>query len=461
MKKSIFISVFCLFFLGIACAAEEQESPEDFKKIELVWNQLFDKMNERLSGLESDFKAEKMQRQEFNSKINDNLNSLTKTINERIDKVEKTGSILETNNIAKSFKDTIGALNKNSSEMDKRLEVLEVNVAAIEKIYHVSQKPLETLMKVIDEQAVVINKINERQKKQEKMLLVMGKSSVIPVAHRKPVKVPGYVATDIEKKVETLPGASDGTKKSDTVSTVNQKHSGPEKNIFIENVALRSTRISTRIIGKIINNSNTDYAVANFKIQFYDGNNKILKNIDFVTTNFKIGSEKEFDELITGIDRESIARYIILFNDTELTTSRREKKVQIAEKKKTKEVKTDVKKTYPLPAVEKTINKAKVIPVKGKGFKVICDDFHVRNIAFSEFGSSTNMKGEIKNNSRENFSSASFGLKVLGKDSNIKFETEFSIVNINSNEIKPFDQTITGVRPSEILKYKIVCKKTR
>lgn len=58
------------------------------------------------------------------------------------------------------------------------------------------------------------------------------------------------------------------------------------------------------------------------------------------------------------------------------------------------------------------------------------------------------MKGEIKNNSRENISNVLFGLKVLGKESEIKFETEFSMISIDSYEIKPFDQIITGIRPS-------------
>ncbi len=43
MKKS-FISVLCLFFLSVTCAAEEQEGSEGFKMIQLAWDQLFDKM---------------------------------------------------------------------------------------------------------------------------------------------------------------------------------------------------------------------------------------------------------------------------------------------------------------------------------------------------------------------------------------------------------------------------------
>lgn len=74
---------------GVNSVTEGRERPEDFKKTQLVWDQLFDKINERLSRLESEFKEEKKQRKEFNSKINNHLSNLTKTMNERIDKVEK------------------------------------------------------------------------------------------------------------------------------------------------------------------------------------------------------------------------------------------------------------------------------------------------------------------------------------------------------------------------------------
>ncbi len=75
MKKSIVISVFCLFLFGINCAAEEQETPENSKKILLVWDQLFDNISEKLSKLESDCKAEKKHWQESNSKVNDHRHS--------------------------------------------------------------------------------------------------------------------------------------------------------------------------------------------------------------------------------------------------------------------------------------------------------------------------------------------------------------------------------------------------
>ncbi|MCR4342425.1 MAG: hypothetical protein NUV40_00795, partial [Patescibacteria group bacterium] len=424
MKKSIFICVFCLFLFSINCAAEEQGSPEDYKTTQLVWNKLLDNINERLFKLEREFAVEKKQRQEFNSKINDNLNNLTKIINARIDKVEKTASFIEANNVATSFKETIGVLNKTSSDMKKRVEALEVSIATVEKIYYVSQKPLETLMKAIGENAAVINKINEKLEKQEKILLAINKGSENRDTHRESNKVPEFAAAGTEEKRTTLPETAGGTVASETERAGTQKPSGSEKDIFVRNVSMPSTGSATSIIGEIINKSNVDYAVANFKIRLYDKGDNLLNTLDLVIINFSAGSTKEFDKLISGVDSKSIARYVILFNDSELTTYREEK--EIVEEQKTKEVKvedkearllpaTEDKEARLLPAEEKTVQVAKTSPPVDKEFKAIGSDYYVRDVTFSALGSSTTVKGEIKNDSRENISSALFGLKVLGK----------------------------------------------
>ena len=71
------------------------------------------------------------------------------------------------------------------------------------------------------------------------------------------------------------------------------------------------------------------------------------------------------------------------------------------------------------------------------------------------------MKGEIKNDSRNNLPIASFDLKVSGKESDMKFETTFSIASLESNKIKPFEQVIDGILPSQISEYKIVYNEKR
>lgn len=67
------------------------------------------------------------------------------------------------------------------------------------------------------------------------------------------------------------------------------------------------------------------------------------------------------------------------------------------------------------------------------------------------------MKGEIKNDSREDMASVSFSLKILGEDGSMIAETGFSIDSFKSNE-KTFEKLISGVHPSQISEYEIVCK---
>ncbi|GAX61708.1 hypothetical protein SCALIN_C27_0103 [Candidatus Scalindua japonica] len=462
IKKTFLFSLLCIFLFCISSIAEEQESPEGNKPPQLMWDPLFYKVNRKLARIESALKIEKDLQQEFNSKIIDDLKKITKTMNERIDKVEKIGSIQETDNLAKSFKGTIDVLNKKTSDMEKKFEDMEVSVSTIEKIYHVSQKPLETLMQLIEKQAAVINKINERLKRQEEMLSAMEKAAEGEDPHGKVNRERVTAATGQEEKVITLNETESRTEKpaierSDTPKR-SEKHPGQESGIFIENIHLDYTGPTTMISGKIINRSDSDYTVAIFKIQLYDENDNLLKSIDSITTNLNIGCTNEFAEFIIGVDSKRIARHVILFNDMELTTYREEKEVQNEEKKMTKGTDTNVKEERNLPAEQKTVEMAETAPEQDKGFEAIGNDFYLRNVTFTAFGSSTSIKGEIQNNSRKDFSSALFVLKVIGEESGIILETEFSIVSIGSGEIMPFDQIIIGIHPSLITDYVITFK---
>ena len=456
MKIFLFISMFCALLFCINSISEGAQTEEDFKMTQSLWDQLFDKTNERISRLENILEAEKDQRQKFSSETNDYLSNLTKLLNQRVDKVEEMGSILKANNIARSFEDTINALNGKMSEMEKGFKDLEVRVTTIKKIYHVSQKPLETLMKVIDEQAAVINKINERLEKQEEMLLAMIKSSEDLVKGREFDKESATDSTGLEEQAASLHETEKGTEKPDIKMADTQEHSGQD--IFIKNVLLEAEGLSTKISGEIINRSNIDYAVARYKIQFYDQQDHILESTDRVTANLNAGSTNKFIDIIFGINREDIARHVIIFNDRVLTTYQEEDEVQLPEKKMAKEVKNTVKEPGHLASRKKIVKLEKITPVEEKGFKAIGNDFYLRNVIISEFGNSTSIKGEIKNDSMKNFSSAKFGLKVLGEEGDVIVETEFSIHNIDINEIKPFDKIIRGVQTPQVSEYEIAFK---
>ncbi len=462
MKKAIFIGLFSLFLCSINYAADEQKAPGDLKNTLLVWNKLYDSMNKRLTKLENNYKTKVIEQKEFN-RNNVEINNSIKNLNARIDKVEETSSLLKTNNLAMSFKDTIDVLNNRSAEIEKRLEALEVNVSVIEKIYHVSQSPLETLMKVIDEQAAVINKIEERLVKQEKMLLAMGKGSQDRVTKRKQYEEPEYAATSIEEKRSTLHETAGETETLDADRTDTQKPSGSAKDIFVKNIGFYSTGSATKIRGEIVNKSNRNYSVADIEIQFYDEDNDLLESLDIITVNLRKGSTNKFDQFIFGVDGENIAKYIVLFNNVIITTFKGEIEVQLIEKKDGLEdvVEIEDKVSNLVHVEEKTTEVAYTAPLDDKSFKAIGKDFYIRNVIFLKSGASTIMKGEIKNDSRDDISIASFGLKVVRKDSDKKFEKKFTIINFSSNGIKKFEQTIDDILPSQVSEYEVVFKGKR
>ena len=453
MKKSIIICLFFLLLFGSNCAAEEVKTSENFKKPLSPWNQQFDSITKRLSELESNFEAKAIKQKDFNQHNVDMKNSIA-NLNAKIDKVEKTGSILETDNIAKSFKDTIDVLNKRSAAMANRLENLEVKVAVIEKIYRVSQNPLETLMKVIDEQTTVINTIKERLEKQETMLSDIRRDSPYRVTQGKPEKETESQVSSIEEKTATLSETAGKTEPSVTETNVTGEPSGTEKDISVRDVSFYSSGIFTKISGELVNKSNRDFSNATLNVQFYDQNDNILKTLDIFTSNFKSGSTSKFNQFIFGTDFESIAKYVILFNDMVIASSSGEIELQIFDKKKTNEGEA-------APAVVQTTEKTDAAPVEKEEFKAIGNDFYIRNVSFSESGASTVMKGEIKNDSRDNLPIASFDLKVSGKESDMEYNTTFSIISLESNKTKPFEQKIEGILPSQISEYKIVYNEKR
>ena len=78
-----------------------------------------------------------------------------------------------------------------------------------------------------------------------------------------------------------------------------------------------------------------------------------------------------------------------------------------------------------------------------------------KNVTFEAMGSSSIVKGEIKNNSVSDVTSASFIMKLFSKNGRMIAEFDFHIRKIASNTIKPFEETVRGVLPSQISRYEI------
>ena len=400
--------------IGANGTSKEIENSKSFEKSLEVWSKLLNDVHKRLSKLENDFETKEIQKKELNRNNADIKDSIA-NLNARMDKIEKISSVLEIKDILNSFKGTLDVLTKRFSEIVKKLEDLEVKTDVIEKIYHVSQKPLETLMKVIDEQRAVIIKMDKKLEKQGKMILALGKNSKNQITSNDTKAEVVKESNDriAEKDSENIAGstgervaiseiAPDKTSKSDPEKPDTQNLTETEKGVIIKNAALKPFGSSTKISGEVINKSNIDYS--------------------------------------TSTDNE---------------------KIKINEKKKPEAALTETKEEQPQSVKEKSVEvAAATTPNKSENFKAIGNDFYVKGVTFSDYGSSSIMKGEIKNDSREDLTGASFSLKILGEDGSMIAETELSIISFKSDEIKPFEQLISGVRPTEISKYEIVFKRS-
>ncbi len=95
---------------------------------------------------------------------------------------------------------------------------------------------------------------------------------------------------------------------------------------------------------------------------------------------------------------------------------------------------------------------------KSKVSQNIDNSFSTKNITFDKYESSSIVKGEIKNNSGSDITSASFVMKLFDKNERMIAEFDFHIKKIASNTIKSFEETVREVLPSQISRYEIKCR---
>ncbi len=94
-----------------------------------------------------------------------------------------------------------------------------------------------------------------------------------------------------------------------------------------------------------------------------------------------------------------------------------------------------------------------------EGFKEIGDDFYIRNVNLFLFGSSSQIKGEIKNFSDKERSIATFAIRVYNASDMLLFTQDFSIKTFKRNEIRTFNEIISGYTPLDIARYEIEPKR--
>ncbi len=105
------------------------------------------------------------------------------------------------------------------------------------------------------------------------------------------------------------------------------------------------------------------------------------------------------------------------------------------------------------------VKEQRVATPEEEGFKDIGDGFYLRNATVSQFGSSSQIKGEIKNAAEKDRSIAAFVIRVFNASDAVLFSQDFSIKTFKSGEVRNFSEIISGYTPLDIVKYEVITKR--
>ncbi len=103
--------------------------------------------------------------------------------------------------------------------------------------------------------------------------------------------------------------------------------------------------------------------------------------------------------------------------------------------------------------------KERVSTPEEEGFKEIGDGFYIRNVNLFLFGSSSQIKGEIKNLSDKDRSIAAFVIKIYNANGLFLFNQDFSVKTFKNGEVRSFNEIISGYSPLDIARYEIEPKR--
>lgn len=119
---------------------------------------------------------------------------------------------------------------------------------------------------------------------------------------------------------------------------------------------------------------------------------------------------------------------------------------------------TETAKVVEGPEVVEEVKKQPPTPEQ-EGFQEIGEGFYIRNVSLFPFGSSSQIKGEIKNLSDMDSSIAVFGIKIYNNSNVPLFTQDFSVKTFKKGETRTFNEIISGYSPVEIAKYEIASKR--
>ena len=502
MKKLLIICTFTLmlFFPGTVGFSDILKDLEQFQTSLGDWVTQIEELNGRISNLEGDKASREKQTAELNQSLA-NIEDLLSNMDAKVERVENMSSLEGVKEIVKSFEGTLNVFKKRFAKLANRMEDQEVKTAVLERMYKTANKPLDTLMQALDEQKNVISKLGNKLEKQEELILSMKESLQkqsspdeslvrgIEELYSRLSKLESGVLVQAatehgkheeEKHASAPAGHHEGAEhaaapaghheEAKHAAAPAEHHEEPQahgektdlidigEGFFVKNIKFEPFGSSSQISGEIINKSDRDHGMTDFKVQAYDKENVPLGDQGFSVYGFNKGTTKPFEEIIVGVISKEISKYAIysakmpLVSDEGVSTIKIVDREEIVAKAETKE------KVVTPDSLEDLIFDEKAHSEELEGFEDVGNGFYASNISFNGFGSSSSVTGNIKNNSENNFYNASFVLRVYSKAYGMITSLDFSVRSLNSGDTKAFEEIISGVQPVDIDRYEIAFK---
>jgi len=512
MKKLLITCTFALmlFFPGTVGFSDILKDLEKFQTSLGDWVTQIEELNARISNLESDKASREKQTAELNNSLA-NIENLLSDMDAKVERVENMSSLEGVKEIVKSFEGTLNVFKKRFAKLANRIEDQEVKTSVLERMYKTANKPLDTLMQAIDEQKSVINKLGDKLTKQEELILSMkeslqkqtspdeslvsgieelnsrlsklesgvlvqaavehgkheeekheeaghheeAKHAAAPAGHHEEAK---HAAAPVEHHEEAKHAAAP-----------TEHHVEPQEHIektdlidigegfFVKNIKFKPFGSSSQISGELVNKSDRDHGMIDFKALAYDKENSPLGDQGFSVYGFSKGMTKPFEEIIVGVISKEISKYSIYHTKMPLVSETGESTVKIIEIEEAV-AKAETKEEVAPDNLEDLIFDETAPPEALEGFEDIGNGFYASNVSFNGFGSSSSVTGNIKNNSENDFYNASFVMKVFSKAYGMITSLDFSVRSFNSGDTKAFEEIISGVQPVDIDRYEIAFK---
>ncbi len=519
MKKLLIICTITLtlFFYGTVGFSDILKDLESFQQSLGSWVTQIDELSSRISDLESDKASSEKQARELSQGLA-NIENLLGDMDAKVDRVANMSSLEGVKDIVKSFEGTLNVFKKRFATLSKKLEDQEVKTAVLERMYKTANKPLDTLMQAIDEQKRVIDKLGDKLGDQEQIILSMKetlqkqaspdeifaksiddltarlnklesgvlvqavteqskheetKHASTPTEHHEGEKhaatSTGHHETHEEEKHAVAPTGHHETHEGEKhAAAPTGHHEKPQahadktglidigEGLFIKNIKFEPFGSSSQISGEIVNKSDRDYGMTDFRAQAYDKENVSLGSQGFSIYGFSKGMTKSFEEIIVGVISKEISKYSIYPAQRSLVSETGESTINIIE---IEAATAKAEAIEPAPDnLEDIIFDGEAPPKALEGFEAVGNGFYVSNVSFNGFGSSSSVTGNIMNNSEDDFYNALFVMRVYSKAYGVITSFDFSVRSINSGDTKAFEEIIAGVQPVDIDRYEVTFK---